>query len=365
MAASASTLFIDRRLVLCVGPGGVGKTTCSAALALQAATSGRKVVVVTIDPSRRLAQALGLDAGVSGELVPVLREPGMVLDALILDGAKVFDSIVRSCSSDAKTAQTILDSRIYQATAQRLSGALEFAAMARVQMLVDAGEHDLIILDTPPTANAVDFLEAPTRIRELIDNPGARLIAGGGRIGAKILGLGSSLLSKTLEAMGGGAFMGDLGAFLKEFSSVIEEFHSRGGDFERLLRSPATGVVMVTTASPFSAREAGAFLDQLGDYGLRVDAVVFNRTDTQLPPPPPRARFDAALAKLDARERERLWNAYAGARALGERTRRSIASIRDARPRLRIWTAPRHADPPDTLPELRALGRQIFEGAAS
>ena len=362
MANSASTLFIDRRLVLCVGPGGVGKTTCAAALALQAATSGRKVVVVTIDPSRRLAQALGLEGGETGEVVPVLREPGMVLDALILDGAKVFDSIVRSCASDPKTAQAILSSRMYQATAQRLSGALEFAAMARVQMLVDAGQHDLIILDTPPTANAIDFLEAPKRVRELIDNPGARLLAGTGRVGARILGLGSSVLSKTLETIGGGAFIGDLGAFLREFSGVLEEFHRRGGDFEKLLRSKATGVLLVTTASTFSVREAGEFPGQLEDYGLRIDAVVLNRIDAMLPEAPDRARFDAALGEMDGQERERLWVAYQGARALGERTRRSIEAIREAQPKLRIWTAPRHTDPPDTVPELRMLGREIFLG---
>jgi anion-transporting ArsA/GET3 family ATPase len=234
--------------------------------------------------------------------------------------------------------------------------------MARVQQLVDAGVHDLVILDTPPTANAMDFLEAPTRVRELIDNPGARLLAGTGRIGAKILGLGSSVLSKTLETLGGGQFIGDLGAFLREFAGVLEEFHRRGGDFEKLLRSPATGVLLVTTASPFSVREAGDFLDQLADYGLRIDAVVLNRTDPLVPEPPSRARFDEALGDLlDDATRERVWTTYAGARALGERTRKSIEAVRGHKSELRVWTAPRHADPPDTLPELRVLGHEVFD----
>ena len=367
MTLSASTtperpVFADRRLVLCVGPGGVGKTTCAAALGLHAAASGRRVAVVTIDPSRRLAQALGLDREQSGELVSVVDEPGMQLDALILDGAEVFDTIVRDCASDAASAARILDSRIYQATAAHLSGALEFAAMARVQMLADAGAHDLIVLDTPPTANALDFLEAPSRVRELIDNPGARLLASGGRLGAKILGLGSAVLSKTLEAMGGGSFLGDLGAFLREFAEVLAEFQRRGGDFERLLRSRETGVLLVTSAAPFSVREAEAFLAELADYGLRIDAVVLNRIDPELPEPPPRSELEAELG-LGAVELDQLLRSYDGARAAGERTRRSIAELTGARAGLRVWTAPRLADPPDSTPELRKLGAVIFREA--
>ncbi len=361
MAHSESTVFERRKLVLCVGPGGVGKTTCAAALGLYAAKHGRKVVVVTIDPSRRLAQALGLEHSPTGEVVPVRRDAGMQLDALILDGAKVFDSIVRGNASDPAVADKILSSRMYQATAERLSGALEFAAMARVQMLFDAAEHDLIVLDTPPTANAIDFLDAPKRVRELIDNPGARLLAGTGRIGAKILGLGTSVLSKTLETIGGGQFIGDLGAFLREFADVLGEFQRRGGDFEKRLRSSDTGVLLVTTASPFSVREAEGFLAQLGDYGLRIDAVALNRLDAPLPEPPARERLDAALAGTElAGEAGRIWTAYAGARELGERTQRSIDAITHARAGLRVWTAPRHTDPPDTIPELERLGVEIF-----
>ena len=362
MAQTESTVFDRRKLVLCVGPGGVGKTTCAAALGLHEANRGRKVVVVTIDPSRRLAQALGLQGAPTGEVVPVRRDPGRHLDALILDGAKVFDAIVRDNASDPAVAAKILSSRMYQATAQRLSGALEFAAMARVQMLFDAGEHDLIVLDTPPTANAMDFLDAPTRVRELIDNPGARLLAGTGRIGAKILGLGTSVLSKTLETVGGGQFIGDLGSFLREFADVLGEFQRRGGDFEKRLRSNDTGVLLVTSASPFSVREAEGFLAQLADYGLRIDAVVLNRIDPELPDPPARDRVDGVLghAGEGAEQRGRIWAAYAGAQALGERTRRSIEAIRQARAGLRVWTAPRFADPPDTIPELEHLGAAIF-----
>jgi anion-transporting ArsA/GET3 family ATPase len=359
---TASTVFGDRRLVLCVGPGGVGKTTCAAALGLYAAAQGRKVVVVTIDPSRRLAQALGFEASTPGEIVPVVREGDVHLDALVLDGARVFDSIVRANASNQQTADKILGSRMYQATARRLSGALEFAAMARVQMLVDAGEHDLIVLDTPPTANAIDFLEAPSRVRELIDNPGARLLAGTGRMGAKLLGVGSSVFSKTFERIAGRHFIGDMGAFLREFADVLGEFHRRGGNFEQLLRSRATGVLLVTTASAFSVREAEEFLRQLADYGLRIDAVVLNRTDREVPEPVEHERFVNALTGEQRAQVQRIWTAYAGARALGEQTRRSIDAITASREGLQVWTASRRSDPPDTLPELQQFGVEIFGG---
>jgi anion-transporting ArsA/GET3 family ATPase len=357
---TASTVFGDRRLVLCVGPGGVGKTTCAAALGLYAAAQGRRVVVVTIDPSRRLAQALGFETSTPGEIVAVLRNGDLHLDALVLDGAKVFDSIVRGNARNRDTADKILASRMYQATARRLSGALEFAAMARVQMLVDAGDHDLIVLDTPPTANAIDFLQAPSRVRELIDNPGARLLAGTGRIGAKILGVGSSVLSKTFERIAGRQFLGDMGAFLREFADVLGEFHRRGGNFEQLLRSRATGVLLVTTASAFSVREAEEFLRQLADYGLRIDAVVLNRTDPEVPEPVAYERFVAALDAEQRMHAKRLWTSYAGAQALGQRTRRSIDAITSSREGLQVWTASRHSDPPDTLPELQQFGLEIF-----
>ena len=359
-AETTSTVFGDRRLVLCVGPGGVGKTTCAAALALHAAEQGRRVIVVTIDPSRRLAQALGFSTETSGEIVAVLREPEVHLDALILDGAKVFDTIVRDNASNPAMSAAILRSRFYQATAKHLSGALEFAAMARVQMLVDAGDHDLIVLDTPPTANAIDFLNAPKRVRELIDNPGARLLAGTGRLGARLLGLGGAVFRTTLERIGGGAFLGDLGSFLREFADVLGEFQRRGGDFEQLLRSRATGVLLVTSASPFSTREADEFLAQLADYGLRIDAVLLNRIDAVVPEPPSRNEYEQSLGEADPELARRAWVAYDGAYNLGQRTRRSIEAITGSREGLRVWASPRLTEAPDTLERLRVLGREIF-----
>jgi hypothetical protein len=159
-------------------------------------------------------------------------------------------------------------------------------------------KHDLIVLDTPPTANAIDFLDAPKQVRELIDNPGARLLAGTGRVSAKILGLGGAVLGKTLATLGGGEFIGDLGTFLREFA------------------------------------------------------------DPLVPDPPARERVEQAVfaqlgeGEAGRRAAERIWTTHAGIHELGHRTRRSIAAIAQTRPDVQIWTAPRHIDPPDLLPEL-------------
>src|SRR5690606_26179121 len=169
------------------------------------------------------------------------------------------------------------------------------------------------------------------------------------------------VLSKTLETIGGGQFIGDLGAFLREFADVLGEFQRRGGDFEKRLRSADAGVLLVTSASPFSVREAEGFLAQLSDYGLRIDAVVLNRIDPALPEPATQEQLADALAGHELESQaQRVWTAYAGARALGERTWRSIEAIRRSRTELRVWTAPRLSDPPDTIPELEQLGAAIF-----
>ena len=361
-----AALFSERRLLLCVGPGGVGKTTNAAALALAAATSGRRVVVLTIDPARRLAQALGLGGDRTGEVVPVLRD-GIHLDALVLDGEQVFDAIVQDCAASPESARRLLDSGIYRATARRLGGALEYAAMARVQMLYDAGEHDLIILDTPPTASAIDFLEAPKRIRELRENPAARLLSGTGKVGMKLLGLGGNVVMKALSSLGGGEFLRELSDFLQDFAEVLDAFQHRGGDFERLIRSRETGVLLVSSASSLSVREAGHFLEELVAYGLNIEAVILNRQDPPLPPPPEIATIREALRqRFDEGEVEallpRLLEVYAGAKLRGEQGARSIEVLQHQPGGVPVWEILRRPQPPQTLEELQTLSEELFGG---
>lgn len=357
-----------RQIVLCVGPGGVGKTTTAATLALAAAARGRRVLVVTIDPSRRLAQALGFESGSArpgDELVvdsPELRGGGGSLHALLLDGRVVFDRLVRAYAPSPAAARAILDNPIYQATTEGLGGALEYAAIAQLQLLHAEGRYDLIVLDTPPTANALDFLAAPERIHELVQNPAIRLLTGGGKLGGKLLGIGNGLVLRTLSTIGGGDFLQDLGAFLRDFAEVLEAYRSRAGDFQALLTSPVTGVILTTVTSPFSVREALRFLGVLRERALRLDGVVLNRIMPPSPPLPAAALLRPALAaQLPGEAVEpallALADAYAGLRAEGEQSLAAAQTIAEAYPELPIWALPRREPPPTGLLELHELGR--------
>ena len=351
----------SRKVVLCMGPGGVGKTTVSAALALAAAAAGRRVIVVTIDPSRRLAQALGLDDDVPpGEVVEMATPDGTTLSCLLLDPQSVFDSIVGDYAKNADEAKTIRANPIYRATAQHLSGAVEYAAIVRVQMLAESDDHDLVILDTPPTANAVQFLEAPARIRELVGNPAARLLAGTGRIGMKILGLGGGVLLKTLESMGGGGFLGELGEFLRQFGAVLKEFQRRAGDIDALLQSDRAGVVLTTAATDYSMREAEAFLGELAERGLAVDGIVVNRL---MPQAPPRAA-DAAPLSDDAAIAKELDQLAAVANVQAERGSRIVAELQRGHAPTPVCSLPRKDPPPTSLDDLAAMGRRLLASGA-
>jgi anion-transporting ArsA/GET3 family ATPase len=363
MGDLASTIA-GRSLVVCMGPGGVGKTTASAAFALAAAREGRRVAVVTVDPSRRLGQALGLDADAAegGALVPVLTpgRDGARLDALLLDGGEVLDAIVVAYAASPEAARRILDSRIYRAMSERLAGALEYAAMARVLMLHEAGEHDLVVLDTPPTANAIDFLSAPSKIEELAENPAAKLVASGGRLGVKIVGLGGAVLLGALERIGGGEFLQQLAAFLRDFADVVREFRRRGADFDALMRSDSTGAVVVTAATPYAVREALAFTDELDDLGVGLDAVLLNRAD------PPRVELDETARRLleervaDSATRDAIESAYADAIARGVAAQRAVDAFATKRPGVGVFPIARQPDPPGDLAALEAIGQALI-----
>ncbi len=371
-SGAALRIPASRRVLLCMGPGGVGKTTVAAALGLAAARQGLRVAVVTIDPSRRLAQALGLDpqrGHEPGSIVPVQVPGGASLDCLMLDTQRVFDELVRIYSRSPEAARRMLGNPIYEATARRLSGALEYAANARVHMLHSEGRYDLIVLDTPPTANALDFIEAPRRLQELVSNPAARFLAGTGRLGLKLMGLGGGMLLKTFEAMGGGSFIAELGVFLKEFGAVLGEFQRRAGDLAALLRSEQTGAVFATAATDFSAREAEGFIDVILEQGLRVDGIVLNRVLPTLSPLPPATVLRPSVAQAVGEDQadqavQSLSAAYQGARIHSERAHRILLHLRERYPEVCVAVLARRDPPPTTLEQLVEMGEGLLERSA-
>lgn len=363
---------LERRdVLLCVGPGGVGKTTCAAAIALAAARSGRRVIVVTVDPSRRLGQALGLDGGstgVGGHITEV-KHDGVQLSALLLDSATVFDEIVKRCAANEAAAAATMANPFYRAARERLGGALEYAAMAQLQLLHADGHYDLVVLDTPPTANALYLLDAPTRLRGLVDNPAAKLLASGSGVGQRLMGLGAGVVLKTLRAITGSAFLSDLGNFLRDFAAVLLEFQRRGGEFEALLTSPRTGVALVTSTTEFAQREAVAFLSTLRERGLNIDGVVLNRAEPRVGEVPGHDALaqwlvasglandgeasDAAGAMLEVvAEAQR-------ASALAEAARQRISA---GHARVPIRVLERDEPPPEGLAQLEAIGAAILGG---
>lgn len=362
----------QRRVLLCMGPGGVGKTTVSAALGLGAAKAGRKVIVVTIDPSRRLAQALGLDPALGhapGQIVPVRGLPGVDLDCLLLDTKQVFDDLVHEYSPSRESARNMLDNPIYRATATHLSGAVEYAATARVHMLHEEAKYDLVVLDTPPTANAIEFLDAGETIREVIANPAARLLAGTGRLGMKFLGLGGGVMLRTLESMGGGSFIAQLGVFLREFSTVLKEFQRRAGDVAALLASPATGTVVTTAPTEFSRREAAGFIEEIQGRGMQLEAIILNRVLPSPPHPVDDERLvQAAVAAGATPEQARAATVaattlLAGATVQAKRAADTLAEFRHRYPGVAVCSVPRRDPPPTSLEDLARIGVELLAQA--
>ena len=230
---SFAQVLAEKQIVVCVGSGGVGKTTTAAALALAAARSGRRTLVITIDPARRLASSLGLAAlghevqDIPAELVSVGIEGAAPLSAMMLDQKRAFDEVVARHAKDPVAVQRILANPIYAQISSSLAGSQEYAAMATLQELDATRRWDLIVVDTPPTSHALDFLEAPQRLAAAIDSPAIewfRKLRGGGGGGWSVLGRSGSFVLSRLAKFVGSQFLEDLGVFFTEFNDVLGGF---------------------------------------------------------------------------------------------------------------------------------------------
>jgi anion-transporting ArsA/GET3 family ATPase len=287
------------RIVVCCGSGGVGKTTTSAALAVRAADRGRRVAVLTIDPARRLAQALGLTelgnepGRVAGVPEPVLdgRSPeapgGGELHAMMLDMRRTFDEMVQTHATPERAA-TILANPFYQTISSSFSGTQEYMAMEKLGQLAATGRWDLIVVDTPPSRSALDFLDAPQRMSTFLDGRMIRLLSSparaGGRSLRKVLGAGFSLFAKAVSTILGGQLLADAGAFVQAFDTMFGGFRERATATYALLRSPGTAFVVVATPEPDALREAAYFVDRLRREDMPLAGLVLNRTHPVLAP---------------------------------------------------------------------------------
>ncbi len=269
-------LIDGHHTVLCTGSGGVGKTTTAAVLALEAARRGRRACVVTIDPARRLADAMGL-AGLTGSPALVSGDWPGELWALMLDPKATFDALVAGNAPDAAQAAAILDNRFYRNISGSLSGTQEYMAMEKLYELHTSGRFDLVVVDTPPTRNALDFLEAPRRLTRFLDHRLYRILVTPTRGLVRAVNLAAQAFLRTVSKVVGGEVVEDAIAFFAAFDGMEAGFRDRAGAVQRLLGDPGTAFVLVTAARADVVEEATYFAGRLADLDLEVKALVVNR----------------------------------------------------------------------------------------
>ncbi|EFL24929.1 ion-transporting ATPase [Streptomyces himastatinicus ATCC 53653] len=270
------------RIVVCCGSGGVGKTTTAAALGVRAAERGRKVVVLTIDPARRLAQSMGIDAldNVPRRVEGVGDEAGGELHAMMLDMKRTFDEFVEA-HADPERARAILANPFYQSLSAGFAGTQEYMAMEKLGQLRARVEWDLIIVDTPPSRSALDFLDAPKRLGSFLDGKFIRVLMApakvGGRAGMKFLNVGVSMMTGTVSKVLGGQLMRDVQTFAAAMDTMFGGFRTRAEATYRLLQAPGTAFLVVAAPERDALREAAYFVERLAADEMPLAGLVLNR----------------------------------------------------------------------------------------
>ena len=290
--SAMDAVVTERSIIICCGSGGVGKTTTAAALALEAARRGRNACVVTIDPARRLANALGLDE-LTNRPTPIEGEwPGR-LHALMLDPKATFDDLVARYADSEDQAERIRHNRIYRNLTSSLSGTQEYMAAEKLYELTEEDDFDVVVVDTPPTRNALDFLDAPGRLTRFLENRVFQALMKPTRAGLRFMGVAAHALLRTISRVAGADIVSDAVAFFQAFEGMEEGFRIRAGRVRELLRQPSTAFVLVASPRADSVGEAVHFADKLGETGMSVSALVVNRVQ-------PRFADDALVARLPA-----------------------------------------------------------------
>jgi len=337
-------LWSDRRVLLCVGTGGVGKTTVSAAIALAAASRGLRTLVMTIDPARRLANALGLsefgnmEHEVSAE---VLAKLGVELQgplwAMMPDVKRTFDDLIARAAPDAERRDKILRNRFYQRFSTVLAGSLEYAAVEKLYEVYASDRYDLIVLDTPPSQNATDFLQAPGRILDFLEQDTLQWIlkpyGAAGRFSFKLLDVGSSFVFRSLGKLAGAETIGQIVEMVLGFQGMYDGFRHRSTQVRQLLMSDEVAFVVVTSPQPAQRGSVRQLREGLHHEGMRVRAAVVNRVRQ-----PPFGEVSAEIAMEELRRAVADWppeEASGVLEALGEevelwsRGQNSLGTLRE------------------------------------
>ncbi|GII86790.1 hypothetical protein Ssi03_47800 [Sphaerisporangium siamense] len=354
------------RIVVCCGSGGVGKTTTAAALALRAAERGRRVVVLTVDPARRLAQSMGLTE-LDNTPRPVAGVKGTgELHAMMLDMKRTFDEIIEA-HADPERARQILTNPFYQSLSSSFSGTQEYMAMEKLGQLRRSDEWDLIIVDTPPSRSALDFLDAPERLGRFLDGRLIRILTApakaGGRSAFKLLNAGFGLVAGVLTKILGAQFLKDIQTFVAGLDAVFGGFRQRAEQTYRLLQAPGTAFVVVAAPERDAMREASYFVERLAEERMPLAGLVINRVHRSPAPALSAARSTAAAEDLEARGEHELTAAvlrlHAGRMQLAAREHRERDHFASAHPTVPISEVPAMPEDVHDLAGLRRIGELL------
>ena len=275
-------------IIVCCGSGGVGKTTTSAALALRAAEAGRKVVVLTIDPARRLAQSMGLTEldNTPRPVEGIDHGRGGSLDAMMLDMKRTFDEVVEAHATADKAAQ-ILSNPFYQALSSSFAGTQEYMAMEKLSQLqseaATSGRWDLIVVDTPPARSALDFLDAPERLSSFLDGRVIRVLLAPARGPARFLAASMSMVTGAITKVLGGQMLGDVQTFVAAFDTLFGGFRVRANETYKILKADQTAFLVVASPDADALREAAFFVERLAEESMPLAGLVLNRLTVAAP----------------------------------------------------------------------------------
>ena len=359
----------DAEIIVSCGSGGVGKTTAAAAIAMHAAALGKRVVVVTIDPARRLADALGLADGPSNEptrvhldLGPNAEESGE-LWAMMLDPATTFDGLVRQYAETPERAERILANAFYHNIAGALSGTQEYMAAEKLYQLHRDHRFDLVVVDTPPTRNALDFLDAPATLTRFINHRLFRLLMLPARKGLKVLNVAAQPVLRSIGKVVGGDVLADAIAFFQAFEGMETGFRDRADSVSELLHSSITHYVLVASARHDTVEEARYFAARLADSKLSVAAVIVNRLQPRFGDATAEQALTAAATAETAGDHNLagLWRNLAELRALADAEEGVIAPLIEDTGDTAIHRVPLLADDVHDLGGLREIAGHLFK----
>lgn len=374
-------LLDGARVLVCLGPGGVGKTTTAAALAIAGAQRGRRVAVLTVDPAARLKDALGLpDEPGRLHRIPLAFDTPGTLDAILLDAKGLFDDLVRRLAPTAALADRVLANPVYRNVAGAFAGSDAYMALEQLLDITDNPEFDLIVVDTPPASHALELFDAPERILALLNSKALEYLSEP----VRILGIATSRFTKGilsavldgLERLTGLSLLGDISALATDFGRVAPAFRERAQSIHQVLRRTDTRYVLLTTPEPHNAADTIQFAHEIHASGIDLNAVVVNRVlrlsyddlqlgETSTAGPSPTAGWSANLARNlvhCARDLETLQN---GQRTVIESLRRGLADsgdVRSSRAGGPTWLElPALYPAPTTLPQIEELARGFAE----